>query len=425
MKKLFIIILLLIAGILISPKFIGEIVEKEYQIALDKINENPAITIQSATFNRGWFSGNAVIKMTVLFHHEEIEDFNIIVEGNLSFGPIVFTDEGLNFALSHSKSSFDFMDLTADKEIEDFIKHKIHISALLTFSRDIITHIAIDEASKEVDGNTIVSTKAFGEFVLENENKLYGDFNWGGLTATTAEENFIIGPVSFSLDQTLVSGSYYQGNAISTGNFDFVLSSIESKDAANTPVLLVNNALISVMSSVENDLMEIKVGYAIDKLESLGQQFANVNLDIVFENLHINVMQDINTFLTSLTDDEAFSSSNMNKISALTASMLENDPVIEVKDLSVETPKGKIASAMQVQVDKKQYDPSNVMSIVAAINATAQGKAPMAFFTHLGLQPMIETYIEQGFLIKNEDEISVNLKYSQGQLNVNGNVMSL
>lgn len=425
MKKLFIIMLLLIAGILISPRFIGEIVEKEYQIALDKVNENPAVTIQSATFNRGWFSGNAVIKMTVLFHHEEIDDFNLTVEDDLSFGPIVFTDDGISFALSHSKSSLNFIDLTAEKEIEDFIKHKVHISALMTFSRDIITRIAIDEASKEVDGNTIVSTKAFGEFVLENESKLYGDFNWGGLTATTADEKFTIGPVNFSLDQRLVSGSYYQGNAISTGNFDFLITSIESKDATNNPVLLVNNALISVMSSLENDLMEIKVSYAIDKLASLGQQFANINLDFVFKNLHIDVMQDINTFLTSLSDDETFSSSNMNKISALTARILENDPIIEIKDLSVETPNGKIVSAMQVEVDKAHFDSSNFMSIVAAINATAQGEAPMAFFIPLGLEPMIEAYIEQGFLIKNEDNITVNLKYSQGQLNVNGNVMSL
>lgn len=57
MKKLFIAIILLIATAIVAPKFIGGIVEAEYKSALDKIAENPAITVNTFTFNRGWFGG--------------------------------------------------------------------------------------------------------------------------------------------------------------------------------------------------------------------------------------------------------------------------------------------------------------------------------------------------------------------------------
>ncbi len=412
---------------MVSPKFIGGIVETEYQSALHKLNDNPAITIKSTTFNRNWYSGKVVTEMTVLLQHEDVDDLNIVIEDDLSFGPVIFTDEGVKFALSYSKSNIKFTDLFIEEEVESFIKNKIHLSALLTFSKDIITHITIDEISKEVDGNKIVSAKGVGKFVLENERRLYGDFNWAGLSATTTDESFTIEDMKFSLDQTLIVGSYYQGNAISTGSFDFSTSAIKAKDATGNEVFSLSHLLINAMSSMNNDLMEIKMNYSADKLVSAGQQLEHANLDVVLNGLNITVMQEINALLTELSDDgeEVFSSASLNKLSALTAKLLANDPVIKIEDFSVVTPEGKIESSMLVSVDEKLFDTANFMSIMAAINATANGKAPMAFFAKLGLAPMVEHYVEQGFIIQKEDKISVNVNYTQGQLNINGNAIPL
>lgn len=426
MKKLFITIALLSAIFLISPKFIGGVVETEYQLALNKLNENPAITIKSTTFNRNWYSGRVVTEMTVLLQHEEIDDINIIIEDDISFGPIVFTDEGVRFALSYSKSTINFTELVIE-EVEDFIKNKIHLSALLTFSKDIITHITIDEVSKEVEGNYIVSAKAVGKFVLENDNRLYGDFNWPGLSAKTADETFTIEAVQFSLDQTLIAGSYYQGNAISTGDFDFSISAINAKDATGNPAFLLNDLLVNIVSSVKSDLLKIKMNYSVDKLALAGQQLEHANLDVVINGLNITVMQEINALLTELssTDQEIFSSDNMGKLSVLITKLLANDPVIEIEDFSVETPEGKLESAMQVSVDKKLFDSANFMSIMAAISATAKGKAPLTFFEKLGLAPMVKQYVQQGFIKQKDDELSVNVNFVQGQLNINGNAIQL
>lgn len=427
MKKSFILIALLSVVFFVSPKFVGGIVETEYQSALNKLNDNPAITIKSTTFNRDWFSGKVVTEMTVLLHNEDVNDLDIVIEDNISFGPVVFTDEGVKFALSYSKSNINFTDLVIEEEVESFIKNKIHLSALLTFSKDIITQIVIDEVSKETDGNTIVSAKAVGKFILENENRLYGDFNWAGLSATTADESFSIESVKFSLDQTLISGSYYQGDAISTGDFDFSLSSVKVKDTTGNLTFSLNNFLINATSSVDNDLMDIKMNYSVDKLATAGQQLEHANLNAVFSRLNITVMQEINAFLIMLSNDgeQVFSSENMNKLSVLMVKLLANDPMIEIEDFSVVTPEGKIESAAQVSADKKLFDKTNFMSIIAAINATANAKAPLKFFSKFGLAPMIEHYVEQGFIINNEGNISVNVNYSKGQLNVNGKVIRL
>lgn len=427
MKKLFISIAILSSIFLISPKFIGGVVETEYQSALNKLNENPAITIKSTAFNRQWYNGQVVTEMTVLLHNEKINELNIVIKDDISFGPIIYTDEGVKFALSYSKSDINFIDSFIGEEVEDFIQNNIHLSALLTFDKNIITHITIDEVRKEVDGNNVVSAKAVGKFVLENENRLYGDFNWDGLTATTNDESFIIESVKFSLDQTLISGSYYQGNAISTGNFDFLISSIQTKDTAGNAAFSLENLLMNAKSSVNNDLMKVEMNYSIDKLASAGQKIKNANLDLVLNDLNIIVMQEVNALLTKLSngDEEVFSTENMKQLSVLTAKLLANDPTIKIEDFSVETPEGKIESAMKVSADKKLFDTANFMSIIPAISATAKGKAPMKFFTKLGLAPMVEYYVEQGFIIKTEDKISFNANFIQGQLSINGNVISL
>jgi len=427
MKKLIITLLVLITVGLIAPKFIGSVVETEHQAGVDKLNENPAITINSTTFTSDWFGGKATTEMTILLQDDEIEDITIIVEENLLFGPVIFTDEGLEFALSFSQADINFKELILDEEVETFINNTIHLSGLLTFSKNIVSKIVIDELSKEVDGNKVASAKAVGHFTLENNNRVYGDFNWAGLTATTSDESFIIGPVQFSVDQTLIAGDYYQGNAISTGNFDFLMSSMETKDATGNTVFTLDNMLISAKSEVNNDLMKITMKYSTDKLVSAGQQLENVNLDVVLNDFNFKVMQEVNTLMTELSvnNEEMFSPNNMEKLSALIVKLLADEPVVEVKDLSVQTAEGKIESSMQISVDKKLFDTTNIMSIIAAIKAEANGKAPMPFFSKLGLAEMVDVYIQQGLIIQKEQELSFKANFSQGQLNVNGNIIAL
>jgi hypothetical protein len=427
MKKTFIAIILVFIAGLIVPKFIGGVVEKEHQSVVDKLNENPAITIGSTTFTRNWFGGKAITEMTILLQDEEIDDITIIVEENILFGPVIFTDEGLELALSFSQATINFKDLFLDEEIEDFINNKIHLSGLFTFSQQIVSKIVIDEVSKEIDGNRFASAKAIGYFTLENNNRIYGDFQWAGLKATTSNENFTIEKVELSLDQTLITGDYYQGNAISTGDFDFSLASVKAIDATGNMVFALDNLLINAMSAVSNDLMKITMKYGADKVVSAGQQLENANLDVVLNGLNINVMQEINTLMSELSADGEvmFNPENMGKLSVLTAKLLVDDPVIEIKDFSVETPEGKIESSMQVNIDEKLFDTTNIMSIIAAIKADANGKAPMPFFTKLGFAPMVDMYIEQGLIIQKEEELSFKINFIQGQLKVNGNVIPL
>lgn len=427
MKKLLIALFLLICVVLIAPQFIGGVVETEHQLAMEKLNENPAVSVNSKTFSRQWFDGKATTEIAIKVEGDELNTITFIVEENLSFGPVIFTDQGVEFALSYSQANINFKDLIIDEEIETFIKDKVHLSALLTFSKDIVTYLSVDEVEKEIDGNNVVSAKALGKFTLDSTNRFYGNFNWAGLSATTNEESFVIEKLAFSVDQTLIAGDYLHGDAISTGDFDFTLAAVTAKDTTGNTVLKLDDLSVSAISSVKNDLMKITMNYSADKILSAGQQLDKANLDIIFSGLNIHVMQEINTFMSSLSaDGEAmFNTENMQQISLLVAKLLADDPLVEVKDLSVQTPEGKIESAMQISVDKNLFDTANIMSIMAAVKADANGKAPMPFFDKLGLAPMIGMYVDQGFIIQKEDELSFKLNYAQGKLDVNGKIIPM
>lgn len=427
MKKLLITLLLLAVVVLIAPKFIGGVVETEHQAAMDKLNANPEFTIKSTTYTRQWFTGKATTEMAIIIEGDEIADITVIIEENLSFGPIIFTDNGVEFALSYSKADINFKDFVIDEEVATFIKNKIHISALLTFSKNIVTNLVIDEVSKELAGNQIASAKASGQFTLENNNRFYGDFTWAGLKITSNDENIVIEKLDFSIDQTLIAGDYFQGNAISIGDFDFSLASLMTKDSSGNTVLNLDNLMVTAMSSVKKDLMKITMNYHADKVATVGQQLENANLAITFNNFNIHVMQEVNTLMSGLSaDDEAmFNPDNMQKMSKLITKLLVDDPVIEITDLSVQTPEGKIESSMQVSVDKNLFDTANLMSIMTAVKADANGKAPMPFFDKLGLAQMVEMYVEQGLIIQKEAELSVRVNYIQGQLTVNGKTMPM
>jgi hypothetical protein len=428
MKKIFIIILLLliITGV-IAPKFIGSVVETEHQSGVNKLNENPAITINSTTFTRQWFTGQATTEVTIVLQDEGIEDITLIVEEDLSFGPVIFKDGGLVFGLSYSQANINFKKLFIDEEIETFINDKIHLSALLTFSKNIVSKVVIDEVSKEVDGNTVTSAKAVGKFTIEDSRRLYGDFNWDGLAAKTNEENFTLGKMKFSLDQTLIAGNYYQGNAISTGEFHFSMDSVVAKDNIDNTAFALNNLLVKAVSDLDDDLIGITMNYSADEIETSGQKLEDVNLDIVINRLNFIVMQEINTFMASLPiDDEAmFTPDKMEELSLLVQKLLVDGPAIEVKDFSVKTAEGKIESSMQVSVDDKLFDTTDIMSIVPAIKVDAKGKAPMSFFTKLGMAPMVEMYVDQGYVILNENELSVKINFVQGTLEINDKVIPM
>jgi len=423
MKKLLIVLLAVIAIILVSPKFISSIVADERQSLISHLNAAKGIDVSSKSYSAHWFGAESVSEITLQLAQEGLGDITVLVDETLSFGPIIFTEDDWYLALAHSDISFRSAGAIVDDEIMTFINEKVHISAMLTFSDNIVTHINTELVDFE-DGDTqFVAQPSAGQFSLINKKDFVGELTWGGLELKSTEGNFVIGSVAMDTQQSIVSGNYLEGTAILSGDAKFLVDNINFSDTSGSDIFALEKLLFTTSVAIKDDLLALSLAYGAEKIVTAGQTFKQPNLDIVVADIDVNALQELNTLLASLPTnvaEQAMSAETSKAIAELADKFLARDPSFKITDFSLVAEQGKIVSDFNLRVDKARFDSKNLMSVVSALTADASGNAPVEFFTQFGLTPMINNFVEQGYLIKQDKVLSFVAKYSQAKLVVNG-----
>ena len=432
MKKVVIALGAIVCVGLVGPKVIGSIVEQKYDDIASRFVDHPSIEIVERSFTTHWFSGQSVTKMKIKGVAAEIEDFQLIVNEQLTFGPVIFADNSVNFALAHSNANLDFdvssLDQEAQKDITEFtdqLNEKLTISSIITYGLNYTTQVMMAATTFEEDGNTIDIGALDSEFTLEDDKYISGYLNWSGLDFKGPEANVQLSPLESTFSQEIIDGDIYSGNGLSIGDFSMLIKSISAQDNQGNDLLSIENLTLSADSQIEDELMNIVVKYGADRFKGAGQELEKLNLDISFNRLDPKVLMEINDWATKMQQDpENFEHYNQQLMTVATK-LLTKDPELNINDFSVLTSEGAIKSDLQLMVDHTRYDQANPMSIMAALKADAKGVAPLPFFQKMGLEGMINMYIEQGFIIKKEAELSFAAQFAQGQLTVNGQAIAL
>ncbi|AZQ85784.1 DUF945 domain-containing protein [Colwellia sp. Arc7-635] len=432
MKKVVIALGAIVCVGLVGPKVIGSIVEQKYDDIASRFVDHPSIEIVERSFTTHWFSGQSVTKMKIKGVAAEIEDFQLIVNEQLTFGPVIFADNSVNFALAHSNANLDFdvssLDQEAQNDITEFtdqLNEKLTISSIITYGLNYTTQVMMAATTFEEDGNTIDIGALDSEFTLEDDKYISGYLNWSGLDFKGPEANVQLSPLESTFSQEIIDGDIYSGNGLSIGDFSMLIKSISAQDNQGNDLLSIENLTLSADSQIEDELMNIGVKYGADRFKGAGQELEKLNLDISFNRLDPKVLMEINDWATKMQQDpENFEHYNQQLMTVATK-LLTKDPELNINDFSVLTSEGAIKSDLQLMVDHTRYDQANPMSIMAALKADAKGVAPLPFFQKMGLEGMINMYIEQGFIIKKEAELSFAAQFAQGQLTVNGQAIAL
>jgi len=423
MKKLLIVLLVIIAVVAVSPKLIGTLVADERQSFIDKINEAEGIEVSSKNYSAHWFGAQSVLEITLQLADEGLGDIIITVDEVLSFGPIIITDNDWYLALGHSDISFRSPAGLVDDEIMNFINEKVHVSATFTFADNIVANISTDEVVFE-DGDTqFVAQPSAGQFSLANKKDFSGELNWGGLELKSTDGRFVIGTVVMDTRQSLVSGSYLEGTAILSGDAKFLIDNINYSDQAGSEIFALQKLLFTTSVAIEDDLLALSLAYGAEQIVTVGQTFKRPNLDIILADVDVNALQELNTLLASLPTnvaEQGMSAEVSKAIAELADKFLAKDPSLKITDFSLIAEQGEIASNFNLTIDKDRFDSQNLLSVMSALSADAKGNAPVEFFTQFGLTPMVNSFVEQGYLIKKDSELSFVAKYSQAQLQVNG-----
>lgn len=429
MKKLFIAVLVILTAlILIAPKFIGSAVENERDLLLTEFNKTDGINITTKKYNNSWFGAEVSSELTINLEDEGLAELTLQLEEDLSFGPLLITEQGFLIGLGYSELSFKLASADVDSDVIALINEKIHLGALLDFDNNITSFINTDKFSYEEEGSSLVSLPASAKFTLIDNKRLSGDFYWGGLELDELGERLAIGKVVMSTKQEVVSGDYLQGTAILTGEAKFNVEKV-NVHIQDEHIFSLNHTELTSEVSVDNDLLALNVKYHAKDISASGQYFEKPNLEIELAKVDFNALQELNNVLSDLSSDTTTDNSEevLQVLTNVAEKVLAKDPTLKVTDLSVVSEEGKVETAMNFAINKDLVDTKNLnsMSLVMALEADAKGKAPIAFLTKFGVAPMVDGFVQQGYLNKQESDISFDAKYKQGELTLNGKPLQL
>ena len=431
MKKLSIAIALILASLLIAPKLIGSVVEEEREKVLVELNNTDGITLTTSQYTSSWFGAEVTSELTFSLDDAGLADVTILLEEQLSFGPVIITEQDWHLGLGYSAIKFKFSSAEVDDEIIELINEKIHLGALLSFNKDVTTFITTEEMSYQDGDTAIVSAPAEAQFSLINNEQIIGGFSWGGLEIKAEGERFVIGTVAMSTKQKVVRGDYLQGTAILTGDATFNVAKIDMY-SQNSHVFSLSEAGLTSVVSLDDELLALKLKYHAKEISASGQSFEQPNLEVVLVNIDINALQELNKLSAKLSIDVAgqdYSAELLAALSAVADQILAKEPKLTVTDLSVVTEQGKIASEFALNINKDLFDfnsvNSNSMALIMALEADAKGSVPMEFLTQFGMAPMVDNFVAQGYLTKQDNDVSFVAKYVESQLTINGKAFQL
>ena len=431
MKKLVVVIGVVCAG-LIAPKVIGTIVENKYDSIASRFVDHPSLEITQRSFSTDWFSGQSITKMKFKEPSAEVEGFEVTINEEFAFGPVIFADNDIHFALSHSNIDVDFEVLgvneTEQENINAFITQlndKLFVSSTISYGLNYKTAIKMDATSFEEDGEQINLGAMDSEFTVTDEKYIDGYLNWTGLDFKGPEAHVQVSALAVTFNQEMINGDIYSANALALGDFSSLIKNITAQDANGDELLNIENLVVSGSSKLKEELMKVTLHYGIEHFEGSGQILDKLNLDVSFDKLNPDVLLELNELAAKMQQEPENSELISQQIMSTAAQLLATNPEIKINDLSAMTPDGVIKSDLQLIIDHTLYNQANPMSIIAALKANSKGVAPLAFFQKLGMDDVVNMYLGQGFIEKKADELSFSATFERGQLMLNGQMIAL
>ena len=434
MKKLLIIVAAA-AVLALPPYFVGSKAEAHIKKILELTNENPSININIIDYDKGWFSTKATFELELTMQLDpDMKEFpKLRIVEEMSHGPLLWQTEGFGLGLIDTVSTIILPEeWQAEINKIDAIKEDtLMMTSRTDFDGTTRSLFNLKAISIAEDNQSFTIEPVTATFSYDMTGHMFGSVLWQGMhLSEQGKETVKIGKLEAEFDSQVITGNMFAGNAISSGTFDSVVEKVAFTGATPAQAATLSNIRIKGESDIHQDLMDIHLLYAIEKVAVMAQEFRDLQLDMSILNLDIKAMQELNELIAksqqqASQDPQAQAAVLMASMQSILPKLLTKDPRLKINNLGLTTDHGKITSQLNMKINPELVNLDNPQSIVAAIEADANGSGPEAFFNAQGLAAMIDPLVQQKMLIREDDQLKFNLTFIKGVPLINGNPMPL
>ncbi|MEO6975105.1 MAG: DUF945 family protein [Gallionella sp.] len=428
MKKIaFGVVLLILAGVLVAPKLIGN---RAHQAYLESITAYPlgtsGITFEQKSYEQSWFTARAVTVMKIPMNRPEIKDISMVVTTTIVHGPILYTGKGLALGLAYEKSNITLADLpeAAQKLADQYLPAgTITGTSLIDFSQ--LSHDVMHVGSIS--------------FKNDKGSAVFGGLNMTGVSKPdySLMKAKIELPAShltsdnLAVDIADASGSYDQhkfGDLMMLGKADFNFPQINFVARQN----IVTLEDFSMASNAEEKAGKLNMtgSVGIRKITAPVPVTA-FQYDIEVNRVDIKAIElwgEITREMKGKPVDPATALNNP-KVRQFLELLLQKD--LELKQQFTLDGKGgrlnidwdtRFAGLpegvhLDSTTDKTQLLKAVVMNISVKVDEQALMASPLA--------GMVAPYMQKGMIVKQGEKLMTDIKFLDGVLTVNGIIVPM
>jgi len=464
MKKILITVLVLVLGVaFVAPFGLGFVADKRFIGLLDKMAESGMIDYTVLRTERGWFSTEMDVVMEI--SGSLAEDYNdyrsaagkpvaanpgIILKSHLYHGPIAiaaFSGMGTSFApvISRVKTEV-YVDQDSNTDNDPL---PINIETLFKPVGGGVTSLSMDSWKGDIDdgGAQLQWDGINGQFVFS------GDLGTQTIDLVAPLLSVNGSGAVFSVKDMLIKTDIYPGlYEIGLGSASLSVGKMVVQNLEDKENISVDGLSITAESTASGELVNTTMNMKMGVIEFAGMKYGPGLLTLELNNLDAasfaKIEKQVKEMRSSNMSDEQLSMMVGSTMLSVLPAILKQGPELIIKDISLESPYGKLNITGNIRVDSNnELAMANPLLLAEAVIADLKVSIPEGLMVAMNkrevqkeleaenLEHTPETLDEmarnrvtmtmspmvaQGLLVYADGEYTMNMSFESGRLEING-----
>ncbi len=434
---------LMLVIVLSTPLFMGLLIQKRYPQLIKDFN-TPHVSFELVNFKSGWFSSIANIKITLRSAETGLTNdssplASFVIAQKIQHGPIL-----IQKTKNGSRHFITALAIMQNKSLADNINFKT--DTVWTLNNRINTLVDVQKIllgndRQRIEINQLVGTISF----IPSEHRFISQLTLanGSLFENNPEKvgNDIVDLVKvmeltdfgLTMNITKVQSVWY-------GERHFTAGKITVFPYGGADVLSADNFAVNLNQTQHDELTDFELTNQIEQISEGQFKIGQLQLAFSLKNMNTGLLQNFAENLLNNSDFQRL------KLYSNLIDMFAKGMSLDLSKLQFNTESGPVMASAQINSPVTNITISGLLHLIENLNIQAHAEVPkewlMKNLTHfyetkqsenpqLKINPdslarqYMEHWLTHHLIIPKDQQVSMNLKYKEGRLLINGEKPSL